>query len=134
MPDDLEQVVTPALDGFRVGKRAMEQHFGVSSTSGIVEAVLQGGMPRQGQTGDGLEYFVHGVGYTVTLPDGGEVHIDAERSGGDCFKVYDVCQYLETSGRIETCDIEQVRAVLAQQVAGGELRTAGQGYYVLVPR
>ncbi|WP_407702316.1 DUF6896 domain-containing protein [Streptomyces specialis] len=64
--------------------------------------------------------------------DGAEVHLDGTRSGeGDCFKVYDVCQYLETSGRVEECDITQVSAVLERLVGQGQLERLGQGYYRL---
>nr|WP_159037328.1 hypothetical protein [Streptomyces specialis] len=45
--------------------------------------------------------------------------------------MYDVCQYLETSGRVEECDITQVSAVLERLVGQGQLERLGQGYYRL---
>ncbi|RMI45548.1 DUF6896 domain-containing protein [Streptomyces triticirhizae] len=134
MTDDqaaVEREVSLALNAFRAGREAMARHFGAASAAHFLRAVLDGARPREGTTSEGLEYFVHGVGYTITLADGGEVHLDAERSGGECFKAYDICLYLETAGHVACPDAAPVRAELRRRAQRGELVAVDHGAYLL---
>jgi hypothetical protein len=82
---------------FREARSRIEETFGRESAKDIVSAVVQGEKPREGITASGEEYFVHGVGYTVVLPNGGQVHMDSSRDGGEIFSVYDMQLFFTTS-------------------------------------
>ena len=88
--------VTAALASFAEAKAAIESPFDVMSAAEIVSAVLQGRMPREGRCVNGLEYFVHGVGYTIMIDSGGQVHFDGGDGGiGDVFSAYDIQEFLK---------------------------------------
>lgn len=115
------EMVEHALASFEEARRVIERTFGASSASDIVAKVLRGEMPRNGLCDNGLEYMVHGVGYTVVLTSGAQVHID---SGGDsdCFTLYDLRFYLqdaETGNAPSVADLAEVCEVLSR---AGRLR------------
>ncbi len=113
MTDDTREAVTDALASFAQAKRDIELTFSVGSAADIVSAVLKGRKAREGSTLSGLEYFVHGIGYTVVVPSGGQVHFDSGGHGeGDVFSAYDIQLFLETSGRAQLPTIEGIRTIL----------------------
>jgi hypothetical protein len=120
MSTSLRKVVSEALVEFVRGRDSLRRAFGVADAAEIVEAVLRSGKPREGETPDGWAYFVHGIGYTVILPGGGEIHIDAGRTG-DTVSVHDVLGYLESVGESPTPEVAEIRSVLDALVAEGHV-------------
>ncbi len=91
MNDEARGAVVDALALFLQAKKDIELTFSVGSAAEIVSAVLKGRKAREGRTLSGREYFVHGIGYTVVMPSGGNVHFDSgDRGEGDVFSVHDV--------------------------------------------
>ncbi|TNM32242.1 DUF6896 domain-containing protein [Streptomyces sedi] len=126
------EAVDRALSAFREGRRAMARRGGVASVEGIVGAVLRGALPRAGRTGEGWEYQVHGIGYTVTLADGGDVHLDAAPGGGACFRAFDVRQYLESaSDAAAPAGLGRLGAELRRRAGRGELTALPGGGFLL---
>lgn len=111
--DRAREAVMDALASFVQAKRDIELTFAAGSTEEIVSAVLKGRKAREGRTLGRLDYFVHGVGYTVVVPSGGQVHFDAGELGqGDVFSAYDIKVFLETSGNASQPDVESIKQVL----------------------
>jgi len=127
---DPEELVSSALDAFRMARSQMEDAFHADSTSAIISAVNRGEKPRRGKLPDGLEYFVHGIGYTVSLPSGGEIHIDSA-PGGDSFSVYDIQQFVETSGEERDLDTSAIANVCEGKARSGELTALSEWKYLL---
>ncbi|MFC8850353.1 MULTISPECIES: DUF6896 domain-containing protein [unclassified Micromonospora] len=132
MDDAVVAEVSSAIDGLLHARRLVAEAFGVSSASSLVRRVLDGEVPRQGHFLNGLEYFVHGVGYTVVYDSGAQAHLDAcDGDGGDCFTVYDVRGFLR-----DTCDqvpsLESIREVCNEWVARGQLSMSGEATYMVV--
>jgi len=123
--------LTEALNDFRKAKRAIEETFEASSAPEIVSAVLSHSLPRSGTCSNGFDYSVHGIGYTVTLPDGGEVHLDGSRQG-DCFTLYDLELYFETSSRFEEMDVEDIERECSLMTEQGVLQKIRTGVYLLL--
>lgn len=103
------EVLDRALACFARARVAMRDSFGVNSAPEIVTVVLQGQRPRSGFCINGWEYFVHGVGYTVVLPSGGQVHFDGSAEG-DFFTTYDVAFFTETDAQFDELDVATIRA------------------------
>ncbi|MEV7382057.1 DUF6896 domain-containing protein [Streptomyces lydicus] len=122
--------LTEALNDFRNAKRAIEETFGASGAPEIVSAVLSHRLPRSGTCSNGFEYSVHGIGYTVTLPDGGEVHLDGSRQG-DCFTPYDLELYFETSSKFEEMDVEDIERECSLMTRKGVLHEIRTRVYLL---
>jgi proline racemase len=123
-------LVSRALDAYQMARSEMEDAFNTNSTTAIVSAVNRGEKARQGALSNDLEYFVHGIGYTVTLPSGGQVHIDSA-PGGDSFSVYDIQQFIETSGEGRAPDISVIANVCEEKVRNGELLAISEWKYLL---
>jgi hypothetical protein len=121
------EVVSAAIRDFLRGRASMNRAFDASGASDIVAAVLQSRMPREGVTPDGWQYFVHGVGYTVTSPDGAEVHIDAGREG-DVISAYDVRNYLQSVNVLPLPEISAIRSMLDRLVDDGLLMVRENRY------
>ncbi|MGC4810921.1 DUF6896 domain-containing protein [Micromonospora sp. DT228] len=83
------------IDAFFEARRIISRCLGVASAAELVAAVLNGSVPRNGHCQDGVEYMVHGVGYTVTFSNDAQAHIDASGAQRDCFKLYDLRFYLD---------------------------------------
>jgi hypothetical protein len=122
--------VREALTAFSAAQAMMVDHFAVATTDEIVSAVLSGDRPRAGELGGGATYFVHGIGYTVTLPPERLVHIDAS-DRGDSFSVYDVQQYLEDAGTGPTPDLAEITEALNSFVAKGLIGILKDAHYLL---
>ncbi|MEU9122471.1 hypothetical protein AB0C96_21860 [Streptomyces sp. NPDC048506] len=118
------------MKDFREAKKAIEETFNASSAPEIVAAVLRHDLPRDGVCANGFSYSVHGIGYTVTLPDGGQVHLDGSRDG-DFFKVYGLAFYLESSSKFEEMDISAIKHECAILVERGEIHQGRKGDYYL---
>jgi hypothetical protein len=125
-----DKLVSRALDAYRMARSEMEGAFNTNSTTSIISAVNRGERSRQGALSNDLEYFVHGIGYTVTLPSGGQVHIDSAPDG-DSFSVYDIQQYIETSGEGRAPDISVIASVCEEKVRNGELSAISEWKYLL---
>ncbi|MEV8636329.1 hypothetical protein AB0395_32215 [Streptosporangium sp. NPDC051023] len=123
-------VIEAALASFAEAKAAIEETFGVVGAPEIVNAVLAGSRPRQGRCTNGLEYFVHGIGYTVVFPDDAQVHIDGDESGDDVFSLYDMLFFLENSGKTSP-SAREVQDLLDELVASDQLRRAGGDKFVV---
>lgn len=134
MDDAVFAEVSGAIDGLLDARRLVADVFGVSSASSLVRRVLDGEIHRQGHLPNGLEYFVHGVGYTVVFDNGAQAHLDAcdsDSDGGDCFTVYDVRGFLQdTSERVPS--LESVREVCDEWVARGQLGMSGGATYLVL--
>jgi hypothetical protein len=113
-------------------RAAMEATFGVTGAPAIVSAVLKGVRPRTGRCLNGLEYFVHGIGYTVVFPSGGQAHIDGGPTG-DIFSVYDLSFFLETLDDDPVPSSEALTVELDALVSAGELSQVAVGKFA-VPR
>jgi hypothetical protein len=122
--------VSRALDVFRMARSQMEGAFNANSTRAIISAVHRGEKPRQGTLPDGLEYFVHGIGYTIALPSGGQIHIDSAPDG-DSLSVYDIQQFIETSAEERAPDISAIATVCEEKVRKGELLAMSEWKYLL---
>ncbi|NIL58212.1 DUF6896 domain-containing protein [Salinispora arenicola] len=132
MDDAVFAEVSGAIDGLLDARRLVADVFGVSSASSLVRRVLDGEIHRQGHFPNGLEYFVHGVGYTVVFDNGAQAHLDAcDGDGGDCFTVYDARGFLQdTSERVPS--LESVREVCDEWVARGQLGMSGEATYLVL--
>ncbi|MFG2532624.1 DUF6896 domain-containing protein [Streptomyces sp. NPDC048516] len=120
-----------ALNDFREAKKAIEKTFSASGAPEIVSAALNHRLPRNGTCSNGFAYSVHGIGYTVTFPDGGEVHLDGSRQG-DCFTLYDLEFYFETSPKFEEMTIENIERECSLMVIQGVLQEVRTGVYLLL--
>jgi hypothetical protein len=118
------------LNDFRNAKNAIEETFEASRAPEIVSAVLSHSFPRNGTCSNGYAYTVHGIGYTVTLPDGGEVHLDGSPEG-DCFTVYDLELFFETSSEFHEMNIGEIERECSRMEGEGLLRKTRTGVYVL---
>lgn len=96
----------------------------------IVTAVVRKERPRSGRCVNGYEYFVHGAGYTVVLPSGGQVHLDGSGEG-DVFTAYDMAHFLEDSGVERGCRVAEVRDVCDELCDIGVITKAARGYVLL---
>jgi hypothetical protein len=101
--EDLEQV----LESFSQAYAAILDTFRADSAPQIVSAVLKGEMPRNGSCINGWAYYVHGIGFTVVLPSGGQVHFDGSEQG-DFFTVYDISFFLETAEGLDDVDQSEI--------------------------
>lgn len=132
MDDAVYAEVSGAIDGLLDARRLVADVFGVSSASSLVRRVLDGEVPRQGHFPNGLEYFVHGVGYTVVFDDGAQAHLDAcDGDGGDCFTVYDVRGFLQDKCE-QVPSLESIREVCDEWVARGQLGVSGTATYMVL--
>ncbi len=132
MNSEARDAVLAALASFAQAKAAMEETFRVRSAAEVVSAVLRGRMPREGHCLNGLEYFVHGIGYTVVTASGGQVHFDSgDEVSTDVFSVHDIRAFLETSGYEYVPTIEDVRDALSQLELLGKVRRYGRRFAIL---
>lgn len=127
----MDERVSAALDSFREAKRIMDDFSGGTTATDLVKAVHENRIDRNGRTPAGHEYAVHGIGYTVTLGNGGDVHLDGSQAGEDCFKVYDVIRYLDTAEGPDAPAVAAVVPLLEERVERGELGKLERGYYTL---
>jgi len=125
-----DEQISRALDAYRMARSQMEHDFNAESTSTIISQVNRGEKPREGTLSNGLEYFVHGIGYTVTLPSGGQVHIDSAPEG-DSFSVYDLQLFIETSGEEPVPGISAIADTCNEKVRDGELSSISEWKYLL---
>jgi hypothetical protein len=120
MVNDIREAVVGALAAFVLAKSAIELTFDATSATEIVSAVLKGQKAREGRCVNGLEYFVHGIGYTVVTPSGGQVHYDSGDAGeGDVFSANDIRFFLETSQHMPVPAIDDIKRIL------NDLRSSG---------
>jgi hypothetical protein len=126
-------VIEAALASFAEAKAAIEETFCVVGAPEIVSAVLAGSRPRQGLCAGGLEYFVHGIGYTVVFPDGGQIHIDGDASGDDVFSCYDMSFFLESSSKA-SLSAREIQDLLDELVGSDRLRRAGSKKFIVPSR
>jgi hypothetical protein len=124
------ELVSRTLDAYRLARSKMEGAFAASSASAIVSEVNRGERARQGKLPDGLEYFVHGIGYTVTLPAGGQVHIDSSPDG-DSLSIYDIQHFMETSGEENVPGLTAITDVCDEKVRSGELSAISEWQFLL---
>lgn len=134
MKKEAKGAVVDALALFLQAKKDIELTFSVESAAEIVSAVLKGRKAREGRTLNGLEYFVHGIGYTVVMPSGGNVHFDSgDRGEGDVFSAHDIQLFLETSGHVPVPAIEEVKSTLSDLHSSGMLLRFGNRFGVHDP-
>lgn len=132
--DETREAVTDVLASFVQAKQDIERTFGLASAADLVAAVLKGRKARVGRTLDGLEYFVHGIGYTVVVPSGGQAHFDSGDHGeGDVFSAYDILLFMETSGHVPLPPVDGVKAVLNDLSSEGKLMRFGNRYGIRNP-
>jgi hypothetical protein len=125
MSVDVRESVRQALNDFSAAKAMIENHFQAGSAAEIVAAVLKGTHPRAGDLSEGATYFVHGTGYTVTLPPERLVHIDSGDQG-DVFSVYDLQHYLaDAEGDDAAPELAALTEELNALVTQGRIRFAG---------
>jgi hypothetical protein len=117
---------------FREARLRIEATFGRESAKDIVSAVVQGAKPRERFITGGEEYFVHGIGYTVVLPNGGQVHLDSSRNG-DILSVYDIQQFFTTSLVEAAPGIDEITSSCDELCMEGLLVKA-EGRKYLLPR
>jgi len=129
MSDDISLAVKDAITRFYAAKALMKACLGVTSASMVTEMILREEIARNGRC-EGFTYNAHGVGYTVTFPDGSSVHIDSIGIG-DGFTAYDVRAYLEDIGR-RVLPIGDVRAACEQWAEMGLIAKADGVSYGLV--
>lgn len=132
---DAGRAVTGMQEVIRVFSEArskIEATFGRQSSEGIVSAVLRGEKPREGVVATGEEYFVHGIGYTVVLQNGGQVHLDSWE-GGDILSIYDIQRFLVTSQADPVPDIDNITSACEDMCLEGLLVKA-EGRKYLLPR
>jgi hypothetical protein len=111
-------LVGDAVSKFLHARDCLEETFGVRGASKVVADVLGGERERSGSCVGGLEYLVHGIGYTVVQPDGGQLHIDAGKDDRDVITVYDIQLFLETASpgvEVDVAEIEECCSVLAER-------------------
>jgi hypothetical protein len=130
MAPEVGESVRLALDNFSATKAMIESHFAVGSADEIVSVVLKGGRPRAGDLSDGATYFVHGIGYTVTLPPERLIHIDASTQG-DSFSVYDLQHYLADASTAPVPDVAELTEALDAMVEEGRIGFLKHGQYLL---
>jgi hypothetical protein len=128
MPES--DVLDQVLVSFAQARAAIKATFGVGSAPEIVAAVLHGERSRNGVCNNGWEYYVHGVGYTVVLPSGGQVHLDGSEQG-DFFTAYDVSFFLETEEGLDKIDAVTVKAWCETMCERNLLCRAGESKYSL---
>ena len=132
MDDAVVADISGAIDRLLGARRLVADAFGVTSASGLVRRVRDGEIPRHGRLPNGMEYLVHGIGYTVVYNDGRGAHLDACDGGaGDCFKAYDVRQILQDIC-VQVPSLELIRQVCDDWVARGRLGTSGEATYMVV--
>lgn len=129
MSSDFE-FLDEALRCFVQASAAVKATFHADSASGIVAAVLQGERARNGVCDNGWEYFVHGVGYTVVVPSGGQVHFDGSVQG-DFFTAYDMSFFSETVDGADKVDVATVNVWCETMCERGSLRRVGKFKYSL---
>lgn len=127
---EVDAAVQTVLVAFKAAKEAIETTFGVAGAPAVVGLVLKGFKPREGVCLNGLEYSVHGIGYTVVFPDEGQAHIDGSVDG-DLFSVHDVSFFLESSGVDPVPDIEVLEVELEKLLRSGSLHKAGARKYLM---
>ncbi|MGN9909673.1 DUF6896 domain-containing protein [Phytohabitans sp. LJ34] len=115
---DAAAEVRAAVAVFHELKAAVEHHLGVTSTKELVSRVIRGAAPRRGTLPGGEEYFVHGIGYTVTTRAGAPVHLDGCGGDSSCFKTWDIRSYLEDTD----VSLDEIAATCGDLVAEGTLR------------
>lgn len=115
---------------FAEAKGAIEATFAAQSAPEIVRSVLRGDQPREGVCLNGLEYLVHGVGYTVVLPSEGHVHFDGSAEG-DFFTQDDVALFLTTAELCDSPDPSEVAGHLDALCIEGSLIKLRSGRYSL---
>lgn len=128
----LRQAVRHAVSEFTAAKAAMHESFGIDNAGDIAAAARQGGMPAKGMCANDLEYFTHGIGYTVVHPNSAQVHIDAG-STGDVFTAHDLEFYLADAYPQLDYDVAAIKEECYQLLTQGLLEAASAGTY-LVPR
>jgi hypothetical protein len=128
------QVVQTVIESFRVARAKMNAASGGADATAAVLAVRQGLIPREGVLDDGLEYFVHGVGYTVVMPSEAQAHIDAG-SAGDMFTNHDIRTYLRTAedGQLPVLTIEEIRDATDKLSSDGKLVELIEGMEFALP-
>jgi hypothetical protein len=132
MATAVSDLVLATLASFREAKVAIGTSFSADSAAEIVSAVVNGKMPRRGRCSNGLEYFVHGVGYTVITEAGGQAHIDSCGADGDCFSVYDVRFFMETAGFETVPDIADIRSACQRLATSGVVRQLDPNRFSIV--
>ncbi|MDG4770308.1 hypothetical protein [Solwaraspora sp. WMMD792] len=134
MAIEVREAVVRVLASFVQAKQEIERTFAVASAADIVSAVLRGRNAREGRTLSGLEYFVHGIGYTVVVQSGGQAHFDSGDTGqGDVFSAHDVLLFMETSGHMQLPAVSAVKSVLNDLSSEGALMRFGNRYGVQNP-
>lgn len=124
------RLIDTVIADFSSETAAIETTFGLDSASEIVSAVLRGCGSRNGNCDNGWEYFVHGFGYTVVLPTGGQVHFDGSNEG-DFFTKYDLAFFLESDERFKDPDDPAVGKMIADMCARRKIRCLPDGRYGL---
>lgn len=122
--------VRSAVASFFLARRLVADSFGTASASELVSAVLSGVHPRRGFCSNGWEYFVHGVGYTVVMPDGAQLHIDGSNSG-DVLSLYDIRFYMESLDCVVP-SIDEVRRDCDLLATAGNLMQVDEVRYALL--
>jgi uncharacterized protein DUF6896 len=130
MSAEASDSVHVAISAFSEARAMMANYFDAISAEEIVSSVLNGHRPRAGELGDGATYFVHGIGYTVSLPPERAVHIDASDSG-DSFSVYDVQSYLDDASQEPPLELAEITRALDSLVDQGLIRGRDGKNYLL---
>ena len=107
-----------AVSKFLHARGCLEETFGVRGAGNVVAKVLSAERERSGSCAGGFEYQVHGIGYTVLQPDGGQLHIDAGEGDRDVITVHDIQFFLETAlpgVEVDVADIEECCSALAER-------------------
>ncbi len=114
------ETVRAVLESYRWARQAMTISTGCPDARAVVRRVLDRDLPRQGTLDNGLEYDVHGIGYSVVMPSEAQVLIDAG-DVADVFSAYDIEMYLDFAedGLLPKLSIEQVVAALTELSAEG---------------
>lgn len=117
------------LADYRLARHEMRMFLGVDSAGAVVDGMHRGAWPRRGSLPDGLRYIVHGIGYTVVMPSGGLVHLDAA-DGGDSLTVSELAMSFRTLDD-DPPTPEELEQALTQIAREGGLHRLGSGKYLL---
>lgn len=127
--DDLVRSVLRAFDGAR---HAVRDTLTLGSARAVTAAVVAGEIPQEGDLADGAEYYWHGIGYTVVLAGGGQIHVDAAPSGdADLVTVHDIHWFLESSG-MPAPSVDALDAACIRMCEEGLLDRIAEGKYMFL--
>jgi hypothetical protein len=127
------EMVERAIGGFSAASAAIKVTFNAESAPEIVSAVLKGRKPRNGVCDNGWEYYVHGVGFTVVLPSGGQAHFDGSKQG-DFFTAHDIAFFLETAEGFDEISLQAIQSSCETMCERGIIRCLGDAKYSLMPK